>query len=92
MNGISDGFGISDLRRLSSLHLPVSEKWTSFCPPTQVKYVVTTEKQLNSQLALISNDGDNAMLLMTIPASFTDYPALRMVAEIGGIRRSQPFG
>ena len=86
MNGISDWFGVAGLRRLNALPLPDYEKQNLFLYFSQVKSLVTMEEQLQSQLALIAKDRDDAGLLMTIPG-IGYYTALGIVAEIGSIGR-----
>ncbi|MDG6998069.1 MAG: transposase, partial [Nitrososphaerota archaeon] len=86
MGGISDWFGIKGLRRLNALPLPDYEKHNLFLYLSQVKSLVGMEEQLQSQLALIAKDRDDARLLMTIPG-INYYTALGIVAEIGDVRR-----
>ena len=86
MTGISDWFGVKGLRRLNALPLPSHERHNMFLYLLQIKSLVGMEEQLQSQLALIAKDRDDARLLMTIPGIHY-YTALGIVAEIGDIRR-----
>ncbi len=67
MDGISDWFGIAGLRRLNTLPLPRHERQHLFFCLSQIKSLVDMEEQMQSQLALIAGDRDDARLLMTIP-------------------------
>ncbi|MBX8639692.1 MAG: hypothetical protein KIS29_05070 [Thermoplasmata archaeon] len=82
MTGISDRFGVKGLRRLNALPLPSHEKHNMFLYLLQVRSLVVMEEQLQSQLALIAKDRDDAGLLMTIPGIHY-YTALGIVEEIG---------
>ena len=86
MDGISDWFGIAGLRRLNTLPLPRHERQHLFFCLSQIKSLVDMEEQMQSQLALIAGDRDDARLLMTIPG-ISYYTALGIVAEIGDIMR-----
>ena len=86
MAGISDWFGVRGLRRLGALPLPNYEMHNLFLYLSQVKSLVSMEEQLQSQLALIAKDREDARLLMTIPGIHY-FTALGIVAEIGDIRR-----
>ena len=82
MTGISDRFGVKGLRRLNALPLPSHEKHNMFLYLLQVRSLVGMEEQLQSQLALIAKDRDDARLLVTIPGIHY-YTALGIVEEIG---------
>ncbi len=68
MAGISGWFGVKGLRTLNALLLPGHERHNMFLCLQQVESLVGMEEQLQSQLALIADDRDDARLLMSIPS------------------------
>jgi transposase len=86
MGGISDWFGISGLRRLGAVPLPDYEKHNLFLCYSQVKALVEMEKELQSHLALMAKDRDDAKLPMII-LGINYSTALGIIREIGDVKR-----
>ncbi|MCI4323936.1 MAG: IS110 family transposase [Thermoplasmata archaeon] len=86
MNRFSDWFGVSGIRAMVRLPLPVEHRAMLGRSLRQIRLLVEHEEELQREMARIAVDREDARLLMTIPG-IDYYSALAIVAEIGEVER-----